>query len=159
MTLHSKGQSLSPVWAHPPLPSHLLYSLYKWRRSVFIVRRVARQPADGGLPWPWWTSGASFRRRLLTRWLTALASRVHRAAVAATEVFCCVRSFVLKRQDFFFHNHSLSSAYCLVRREIQTVLVVGGSVRCREVWIQRRVHFNKKRHWDALVSLWGSVWG
>lgn len=168
MTLHSEGRALSLA---PPslrrLPFHLLYSRYKWRRSVFIVRRVARQPADGGLPWPWWTSGASFRsRRSLTRWLTALASRVHRAAA---EVFCRVRSFVFNRQIFFFKTTSLRGVCCAVRIEKKVYRLGnrfeceagfvegGGPVRLAEVWIQRRVYFNEKRRCDVLVSVWESV--
>ena len=33
------------------------HSLYQWRLSVFIVQRVTRQPANGGLPRPRWASG------------------------------------------------------------------------------------------------------
>lgn len=125
-----------------PLPFHLLYSLYKWRRSVFIVRRVARQPADGGLPWPWWTSGASFRsRRSLTRWLTALASRVHRAAAA--EVFCRVRSFVFTRQIFFpFITASLRGAYCAVRSETNTGSVVALNANIVDLFAPQRFGFS-----------------
>lgn len=41
------------------LPPHSLsLSLHKWRLSVFIVQRVTRHPANGGLPRPRWTSRA-----------------------------------------------------------------------------------------------------
>ncbi len=76
MTLQSGLGPISPALSHSPLSlslsRSLSLSLYKWRLSVFIVQRVTRQPADGGLPWPRWTSGASFRNgRSLARWLTA----------------------------------------------------------------------------------------
>ena len=57
-TPHSLSLSLSCSFS-----LSLSLPLYKWRLSVFIVQRVTRQPADGGLPWPRWTSGASFRNR------------------------------------------------------------------------------------------------
>lgn len=81
----SRALSLS-LSRQPPAPLSL--ALYKWRLSVFIVQRVTQQPADGGLPWPRWTSGASFRNRhSLAQWLTATQAGVHHIITA--EVFCC----------------------------------------------------------------------
>lgn len=63
---------LSHSLSHSPLSG----LLYKRRLSVFIVWRVTRQPADGGLPWPRWKKGGgSFRNgrvaHSLAWWLTA----------------------------------------------------------------------------------------
>lgn len=87
------GAYLSRSLSHTSLLTRS-HSLYKWRLSVFIVRRVTRQPADGGLPWPRWTGGgASFRNRRVARSLARLVThgrtgRVHHTISA--EVYCCV---------------------------------------------------------------------
>lgn len=96
------------IFTHSPFPAYALtavddaadgagvylscapHSRYKCRLSVFIVQCVTQQPADGGLPWPPWTSRASFRnRRSLARSMTHChTSRVHH--IIAAEVFFCV---------------------------------------------------------------------
>lgn len=93
MTLHS---GLGPISLARP-------TLYKWRQNVFIVQRVTRQPADGGLPWPRWTSGASFRnRRSLAWWLTA--TRAGFTTLSLLRYFAaCVRLCVFVFQILTHH--------------------------------------------------------
>lgn len=82
------------------------HSHYKWRLNVFIVQRVTRQPADGGLPWPPWTSRASFRNRhsLPCSVTHCHTSRVH--YIVAAEVFFCVCVYIFVSQ--------ISPDHCIV---------------------------------------------
>lgn len=59
-----------------PIAPSLLFP-YKWRLSVFIVRRVTQQPADGGLPRPRWKGRASFRNALACMVTHGHTGRVH----------------------------------------------------------------------------------
>lgn len=152
MTLHlGDGAYLSCT---PPL-------FYKWRLSVFIVQRVTRQLADGGLPWPWWTSRASFRNRhSLTRWLTA--ARAGFTTISLLRYFAaCMLLFLSVR---FYHI----AQRCLSHRRKH-----GSVVGWMWKWLEKRrtcllhfgtqilpshwVCFNKKWCLDVLVWLWQTV--
>lgn len=99
VTLQSGMGGLSLPLSRSSLSPSLSHSLYKWRLSVFIVQRVTRQPADGGLPWPRWTSGASFRNGC-----SRCDSQPHRLGspryhswgilLRATSVFCLSHRFL-----------------------------------------------------------------
>lgn len=112
------------IWGPGPISRALPHSLYKWRLGVFIVQRVTRQPADGGLPWPWWTSRASFRNRhLLTRWLTAARAgfttlSLLRYFAACMLLFLSVRFYHIA-QRCLSHRRKRGSSWVNVRMVIE----------------------------------------
>lgn len=153
MTLQSGLGPISPALSHSPLS----LSLYKWRLSVFIVQRVTRQPADGGLPWPRWTSGASFRnRRSLARSVTHChTGRVHHTITA--EVFCCVRMFLFVWQisphccEVFIKSKTAWIGSCMLMENILF------QVKCR-LLKNVRTENNYSERWIVCLMLAHSCW-